>query len=68
MPKEKLGSLTPFLEDVMRLNYSSAWQKALDQVATLFNKKFGSDWRTSEEDFWTDFEKKLEIEEGAIIK
>lgn len=68
LPKEKLGSLTPFLEDVLRLNYNSAWQKALDQVATLFNKKFGSDWRKSEDEFWTDFEKKLEIEEGAIIK
>ena len=68
LPKEKLGSLTPFLEDVLRLNYNSAWQKALDQVATLFNTKFGSDWRKSEEEFWNDFEKRLEIEEGAIIK
>lgn len=68
LPKEKLGSLTPFLEDVLRLNYNSAWQKALDQVATLFNKKFGSDWRKSEDEFWNEFEKRLEIEEGAIIK
>lgn len=68
LPKEKLGSLTPFLEDVLRLNYNSAWQKALDQVATLFNKKFGSDWRKSEDEFWKDFEQRLEIEEGAIIK
>ncbi len=68
LPKEKLGSLTPFLEDVLRLNYNSAWQKALDQVATLFNKKFGSDWRKSEDEFWNEFEKKLDIEEGAIIK
>ncbi len=25
----------------------------------MFNKKFGSDWRKSEEGFWEDFEKKL---------
>jgi DNA-binding response OmpR family regulator len=68
LPKEKLGSLVPFLEDVLKLNYNSAWKQALDQVATLFNKKFGSDWRTSEEDFWSDFEKKLEVENAAIIK
>lgn len=68
LPKEKLGSLVPFLEDVLKLNYQSAWKKALDQVGTMFNKKFGSDWRKSEEVFWEDFEKKLTLDEGAIIK
>lgn len=68
LPKEKLGSLTPFLEDVLKLNYTSAWKKAVDQVATLFNKKFGSDWRKTEGEFWEDFEKKLSVEEGVIIK
>jgi DNA-binding response OmpR family regulator len=68
LPKEKLGSLVPFLEDVLRLNYQSAWKKTLDQVATLFNKKFGSDWRTTEEDFWKEFEDKLTVEDGAILK
>ncbi len=68
LPKEKLGSLVPFLEDVLRLNYQSAWKNTLDQVATLFNKKFGSDWRKTEEEFWKDFEEKLTVDEGAIIK
>jgi CheY-like chemotaxis protein len=68
LPKEKLGSLAPFLEDVLKLNYHSAWKKALDQVGTMFNKKFGSDWRKTEDEFWGDFEEKLSVEEGAIIK
>lgn len=68
LPKEKLGSLAPFLEDVLKLNYQSAWQKTLDQVGTLFRKRFGSDWRKSEEEFWKDFEKKLSIDEATIIK
>jgi DNA-binding response OmpR family regulator len=68
LPKEKLGSLVPFLEDVLRLNYQSVWKTALDQVAILFNKKFGSEWRKTEEEFWTDFEKKLAVEEAAILK
>ncbi len=68
LPKEKLGSLVPFLEDVLRLNYQSAWKKTLDQVGTLFNKKFGSDWRKTEDQFWKDFEEKLTVDEGAIIK
>lgn len=68
LPKEKLGSLVPFLEDVLKLNYNSSWKQALDEVASLFNKKFGSDWRKTEEEFWGDFEKKLEVEDPAIIK
>jgi DNA-binding response OmpR family regulator len=68
LPKEKLGSLTPFLEDVLRLNYHSAWSKAIDQVASLFDNKFGSDWRKSEKEFWEDFEQRLTVDEGAIIK
>ncbi len=68
LPKEKLGSLVPFLEDVLKLSYQSVWSKALDHVGTLFNKKFGSDWRKSEDAFWQDFEKKLTIDEAAIIK
>jgi DNA-binding NtrC family response regulator len=68
LPKEKLGSLAPFLEDVLKLNYRSAWTKALDQVAILFNKKYGSNWRKSEEDFWSDFEKRLSVDDAAIIK
>jgi len=68
LPKDKLGSLLPFLEDVLRLSYQSVWKKALDQVITVFDKRFGSDWRKSEQEFWDDFEKKLALEEGAIIK
>jgi DNA-binding response OmpR family regulator len=68
LPKEQLGSLSPFLADVLRLTYHSVWKKALDQVASLFNKKFGSEWRKTEHEFWEDFDKKLEVDEAAIIK
>jgi len=68
LPKEKLNSLVPFLEDVLKLNYQSVWRNALDHVGSLFNKKFGSDWRVSEKDFWDEFEKKLSVDDAAIIK
>src|SRR5271157_3045796 len=45
-----------------------ALKKSIEQVGTLFNKKFGSDWRKSQEEFWDDFEKKLSVDEAAIIK
>ena len=68
LPKDMMYSLVPFLEDVMKLSYQSVWKKALDHVGSLFNKKFGSDWRKSEQTFWDDFQKNLSVDEGAIIK
>jgi len=68
LPKQKLGSLIPFVEDVLRLSYKSVWKKAMDQIAVIFDKRFGSDWRRSEGEFWEEFEQKLSVEEGAIIK
>ncbi len=68
LPKQKLGSLVPFVEDVLRLSYQSVWKKAMDQVVTIFDKRFGSDWRRSEREFWDEFEQKLSLDEGAIIK
>ncbi len=68
LPKDKLGSLVPFMEDVLKLDYHSMWRKAFDYVATLFDERFGSDWRKSEEAFWVDFEKKLTVDDAAIIK
>ncbi len=68
LPKEKLDSLVPFLEDVLRLNYQSVWRKVFDQLAGFFDERFGSDWRKSEREFFDDFEKKLTIEDPAILK
>jgi DNA-binding NtrC family response regulator len=68
LPKDKLGSLVPFMEDVLKLDYHSMWKQAFDYVATKFDERFGSDWRKSEEEFWGEFEKKLTLDEAAIIK
>ena len=68
LPKEQLQSLVPFLEDVLKLDYHAVWKKALDHVMTLFNKRFGSDWRKSEQEFWDEFERKASLDEAAIVK
>ncbi len=68
LPKEQLKALVPFLEDVLKLDYHAAWRKALDKVMTVFNKKFGSEWRKSEQEFWDEFEKKTSLDEATIVK
>jgi len=68
LPLEKLGSLIPFLEDVLKLNYQGGWRRALDQVGIVFNQRFGSHWRRTQEEFWAGFDDKMAADQAAIIK
>jgi len=67
LPKDYLPSLPEFLEDVLRLSYRSVWRKVFDDLLGIFNERFGSNWRKSEQQFWTDFDKKLQVDEPAIL-
>ncbi len=67
LPKERLVSLPDFLEDVLRLSYRSVWRKVFDDLLGIFNERFGSSWRKSEQQFWSEFDKSLQIAEPAIL-
>ena len=53
LPKEKLGEIVPFLEDVLKYEYLPGWRILLDKLKEFFDKKFkpgwekkaGMDWR-----------------------
>ncbi len=68
LPKDLLPSLVPFLEDVLKLSYQSVWKRTLERVASLFDERFGSDWRKSEQEFWDEFQKNLILDKATIIK
>jgi DNA-binding response OmpR family regulator len=44
LPKDKLGELVPFLEDVLRNDHKSAWKKMMDKLEDYFSEKWGTDW------------------------
>ncbi|MDQ1238179.1 MAG: hypothetical protein QG577_364 [Thermodesulfobacteriota bacterium] len=67
LPKTHLGSIVPFLEDVLKLSQPSVWRKVISEVFALFDERFGSTWRKSEEDFWRDLENRLSLEEPVIM-
>jgi CheY-like chemotaxis protein len=67
LPKDRLASLPEFLEDVLRLSYRSVWRKVFDDLLSTFNERFGSSWRKSQQQFWSEFEKTLQVEEPSII-
>ncbi len=44
LPKEKLGEVVPFLEDMLKYDYESGWSRLLDKLHGFFTEKFESDW------------------------
>ncbi len=68
LPKDQLGKIAPFLEDVLTLSYQSAWKAVLTKLGASFGKRFGPEWRKSEKEFWDKFEKELGLNESTIIQ
>jgi DNA-binding response OmpR family regulator len=51
LPKDKLGEIIPFLEDVLRHDRKSAWGKLMEKLEDYYTKKFASEeWKTPP--FW----------------
>lgn len=57
LPKDCLGQLAPFLEDVLASDYQTGWKRVLEKLGGSFRKRFAPEWRKSEKDFFQKFEK-----------
>jgi DNA-binding NtrC family response regulator len=44
LPKEKLGDVVPFLEDILKYEYLPGWKRLMEKSKTFFDSKFESDW------------------------
>ena len=44
IPKEKLGEIVPFLEDVLKYEYLTSWKSLMKKLKRFFDSKFGSGW------------------------
>ena len=58
LPKEKLGGIVPFLEDVLKYEYLPGWKRLLEKMEGFFNERWGKYWRKPEEKFWKEFDQK----------
>jgi CheY-like chemotaxis protein len=62
LPKEKLGEIVPFLEDILESTDGlSAWGRLMNKLEGYFSSRWGELWKKSEEKFWKDFEKKTKV-------
>ncbi|MGZ3589869.1 MAG: hybrid sensor histidine kinase/response regulator [Thermodesulfobacteriota bacterium] len=44
LPKEKVGEIIPFLEDVLAYDYVPAWKRLYERLKKYFDSKFEIDW------------------------
>ena len=44
LPKEKLGEIVPFLEDVLQYEFQPGWRKLFEKLYDFFTEKFEDDW------------------------
>jgi DNA-binding response OmpR family regulator len=45
LPKDKLGELVPFLEDVLEYEPATGWKRLLEKLEDYYDKRFGPDWQ-----------------------
>jgi CheY-like chemotaxis protein len=57
LPKEKLGEIVPFLEDVLKYEYLPGWKGLMKKLETYFKTRWGEYWQKAEANFWEDFKK-----------
>lgn len=57
LPKEKLGEIVPFLEDVLKLDYLSGWKRQMEKLKWFFDSKFESDWEKKTGLLWQEWGK-----------
>ena len=57
LPKEKLGEVVPFLEDVLKYEYLPGWKRVLEKLKGFFDSKFESDWEKKTGLIWQEWHK-----------
>ena len=57
LPKEKLGEIVPFLEDVLAYEYVPGWKRLYEKLKGFFDSKFESDWEKKTGLHWQEWTK-----------
>lgn len=58
LPKDKLGGIVPFLEDVLTYDRATGWKRLMNKLEGFFNARWGEAWQKKEARFWKEFNDK----------
>ena len=59
LPKEKLGEIVPFLEDVLIYEYLPGWKRLFTKLEGFFTEKFENFKEKSGINFWVEMREKI---------
>ncbi len=60
LPKEKLGEIVSFLEDIIEeTDIPSGWARTMKRLDDYFDKRWGEDWRKSNAKSFQNFDKTI---------
>lgn len=45
LPKDRLGEIVPFLEDVFAYDHATGWKRLMETLHNFFNDNFASGWK-----------------------
>jgi DNA-binding NtrC family response regulator len=52
LPKDKLGEIVPFLEDMFTHDYETGWKRLMTRLEDYFNKQFKENWKRNIDMGW----------------
>jgi DNA-binding NtrC family response regulator len=55
LPKETIGQIVPFLEDVLKYDYLPGWKHVLKRLQGVFDNVWGIGWQARDEKYWKEF-------------
>lgn len=58
LPKEALGEIVPFLEDILKYDYLPGWKHVLKRLEGIFSNLWGIEWQARDEMYWKEFNDK----------
>jgi DNA-binding response OmpR family regulator len=59
LPKEKLGEIVPFVEDVLRYENLPGWARLFRNVRGFFNVRWRENWKKTDKSFWKEFDAQI---------
>jgi DNA-binding NtrC family response regulator len=59
LPKEMLGAIVLFLEDVLKHENLTGWGRLLENLKGFFNTHWGENWKKVDEKFWKEFDAQI---------
>jgi DNA-binding NarL/FixJ family response regulator len=68
LPKEQLGDIVPFLEDVLAQEPLTTWRRLFERLGDYFSRRFGSEWQQEDEPFWKEFNEKLKTDGVSYVE